>query len=130
MEKCMLCGRKISNTRYNFGIGCLKKTCLLMNIDGIKNLNGEAELNRKIMFLCAKKNLPKTQSNMLTNRYLTLKILDEVPLEEYDKYRSSLQQDIDRIERTTKIEELESFKLISLKQANEINKQYREVAML
>lgn len=86
MEKCMLCGRKISNTRYNFGIGCLKKTCLLMNIDGIKNLNGETELNRKIMFLCAKKNLPKTQSNMLTNRYLTLKILDEVPLEEYDKY--------------------------------------------
>ncbi len=126
MEKCMLCGRKISNTRYNFGIGCLKKTCLLMNIDGIKNLNGEAELNRKIMFLCAKKNLPKTQSNMLTNRYLTLKILDEVPLEEYDKYRSSLQQDIDRIERTTKIEELESFKLISLKQANEINKQYKK----
>ena len=41
-----------------------------------------------------------------------------------------MQQDIDRIERTTKIEELESFKLISLKQANEINKQYREVAML
>lgn len=63
---------------------------------------------------------------MLTNRYLTLKILDEVPLEEYDKYRSSLQQDIDRIERTTKIEELKSFKLISLKQANEISKQYKK----
>lgn len=46
MKKCMLCGRKISNIRYNFGIGCLKRTCLLMNIDGIKNLNGEAELNR------------------------------------------------------------------------------------
>lgn len=98
MKKCMLCGRKISDTRYNFGIGCLKKTCLSMHIDGIKNLNGEEELNRKIIFLCDKKRLSKTQSSMLTNRYLTLKILDEVPLEEYDKYRSLLQQDIDRKE--------------------------------
>lgn len=47
-ERCILCGRKISNTKYNFGIGCLKKTCLSMHIDDIKNLNGEAELNRKI----------------------------------------------------------------------------------
>ena len=59
MERCMLCGRKISNTKYNFGIGCLKKTCLSMHIDDIKNLNGEAELNRKIMYLCNKKRLPK-----------------------------------------------------------------------
>lgn len=78
------------------------------------------------MFLCAKKNLPKTQSNMLTNRYLTLKILNEVPLEEYDKYRNLLQQDIDKIEKSTRVDELESFKLISLKQANEINKQYKK----
>lgn len=126
MERCMLCGRKISNTRYNFGIGCLKKTCLSMHIDDIKNLNGEAELNRKIMFLCNKKRLPKAQSSMLTNRYLTLKILNEVPLEEYDNYKSLLQQDIDKIEKSTKVEELESFKQISLKQANEISKLYKK----
>ena len=126
MDKCILCGRKISNTKYSFGLGCLKRTCLLMNIDGIKNLNGETELNRKIMFLCNKKRLPQTQRKMLTNRYLTLKILNEVPLEEYDKYKNLLQQDIDKIERTTKFEELESFKLISLKQANEITKQYNK----
>lgn len=126
MERCMLCGRKISDTRYNFGIGCLKKTCLSMHIDDIKNLNGEAELNRKILFLCNKKRLPKAQSSMLTNRYLTLKILNEVPLEEYDKYKVLLQQDIDKIEKSTKVEELESFKQISLKQANEISKQYKK----
>lgn len=45
---------------------------------------------------------------MLTNRYLTLKILNEVPLEEYDNYKSLLQQDIDKIEKSTKVEELES----------------------
>ena len=97
-----------------------------MHIDDIKNLNGEAELNRKILFLCNKKRLPKAQSSMLTNRYLTLKILNEVPLEEYDKYKVLLQQDIDKIEKSTKVEELESFKQISLKQANEISKQYKK----
>lgn len=126
MKRCMLCGRKISNTKYNFGIDCLKKTCLSMHIDDIKNLNGEAELNRKIMALCNKKRLPKLQSTILTNRYLTLKILNEVPLEEYDNYKSLLQQDINKIEKSTKVEELESFKQISLKQANEISKQYKK----
>ena len=126
MERCILCGRKISHTNYNFGIGCLKKTCLLMHIEGIKDLNGEAELNRKIMFLCNKKRLPKTQSSMLTNRYLTLQILNEVPLEEDDKYKHLLQQDIDKIEKSTKVDELESFKIISLRQANDINKQYKK----
>ncbi len=32
MERCILCGRKISNTRYNFGLGCLKKMCNRVNI--------------------------------------------------------------------------------------------------
>lgn len=126
MKRCELCGRKISNNKYNFGIGCLKKTCLTMNIDGIKNSNGEEELNKRIRQLCNKERLPMSQSNMLTNRYLTLKTLEEVPLKEYDKYKKLLKQDIEKIGRTTKAEELESFKLISLKQANEVKKQYNK----
>jgi len=126
MERCMLCGRKISNTKYNFGIGCLRKLCLSMEMDGIKNLSGQTELDRNIMKLCNKPRLPRPQSDMLTNRYLTLKMLNEVPLQEYDNYKSLLQQDIDRMEKNTTIDELESFKLISLKQASEINKQYKK----
>ena len=126
MERCILCGRKISNTQYNFGIGCLKKMCLSMEMDGIKSLSGQTELDRNIMKLCNKPRLPRPQSDMLTDRYLTLKLLNEVPLEEYDNYKSLLQRDIDKIEKSTKVEEVESFKQISLKQANEISKQYKK----
>ena len=45
MNKCMLCERKISNKEYSFGLGCLKKSCSIMNIDGIKNIAGEEKLN-------------------------------------------------------------------------------------
>ena len=71
MDRCILCGRKISNTKYNFGIGCLKKVCLSMEMDGIKSLSGQTELDRNIMKLCNKPRLPRPQSDMLTDRYLT-----------------------------------------------------------
>ena len=126
MERCILCGRKISNTKYNFGLGCLKKVCSSMEMDGIKNLSGQTELDRNIMKLCNKPRLARPQSDMLTDRYLTLRFLDEVQLEEYNSLKQILQQDIDKIEKNTKFEEIESFNLISLKQANEISKQYKK----
>lgn len=100
--------------------------CYETGLYNIKNLNGESLLNKKILELCNKKKLPKNQSQMLTNRYLTLNLLNDVPLEEYNKYKEALQIDIDLINRNTKIEELNSFKLITMKQASEIKKQYNK----
>ena len=88
MNRCALCGRKISNGEFNFGLGCLKQ------IKNVKNLKGEYLLNNKIQRVCNRKKLPKLQSQMLTDRYLTLTLLNEVPLKEYDKYRQSIQNDI------------------------------------
>lgn len=100
--------------------------CYETGLYDIKNLNGESLLNKKILALCNKKRLPKNQSQMLTNRYLTLNLLNEVPLEEYNQYKEALQTDIDLISKNTKIEELDSFKLITMKQASEIKKQYNK----
>ena len=100
--------------------------CYETGLYDIKNLNGENLLNKKILALCNKKRLPKNQSQMLTNRYLTLNLLNEVPLEEYNQYKEALQTDIDLISKNTKVEELNSFKLITMKQASEIKKQYRK----
>lgn len=100
--------------------------CYETGLYDIKNLNEESLLNKKILALCNKKRLPKNQSQMLTNRYLTLNLLNAVPLEEYNKYKEVLQADIDLINRNTKIEELNSFKLITMKQASEIKKQYNK----
>ena len=100
--------------------------CYETGLYDIKNLNEESLLNKKILALCNKKRLPKNQCQMLTNRYLTLNLLNAVPLEEYNKYKEVLQADIDLINRNTKIEELNSFKLITMKQASEIKKQYNK----
>ena len=84
MKRCTLCGRKISNTRYTYGLGCLKKMCNSVNVHNVKNLKGESLLNRKILKLCNKKTLPLTQRQLLTDRYLTLNLLNEVPLDCYN----------------------------------------------
>ena len=38
MKKCGLCGRKTSNVKYNYGLGCLKKLCNFIRINNVKNL--------------------------------------------------------------------------------------------
>ena len=55
MKRCALCGRKISNTRHTYVLGCLKKMCNSVNVHNVKNLKGESLLNRKILKLCNKK---------------------------------------------------------------------------
>ena len=49
---CACCGRKISDGKFNFGLGCLKKVCNLMQIKNVKNLKGEYLLNNKVQRLC------------------------------------------------------------------------------
>lgn len=109
-----------------FGLGCLKKMCYEIGLYDIKNLSGESLLNKKILAICNKKRLPKNQSQMLINRYLTLNILNEVPLEEYNKYKETLETDIDLIDKNTKVEELNSLNIITMKQVPEIRKQYNK----
>lgn len=77
MNRCALCGRKINNREFNFGLGCLKKACTSLQIKNVKNLKGEYLLNNKIQRLCNCKKLPTLQSRMLTDRYLSLQDIQE-----------------------------------------------------
>ena len=90
MKKCGLCGRKTSNVKYNYGLGCLKKLCNFIRINNVKNLKGENLLNSKILKLCNKGSLPAAQRKLLTDRYLTLNLLNEVPLDCYNNYKERL----------------------------------------
>ena len=126
MGKCSLCEKKIKNDKASFGLNCLKEVCLSIGIEDIKNLNGEKLLNKEIQMICNKENLSKEQSNLLTNRYLTLKLLDEIKLDEYNKYRIAVQKDLDTINKTTSPEELKSFNKITLRQAKDANKKYKK----
>ncbi len=95
MNKCALCGKKIDNTEEKFGLNCLKRLCYSLDIKDIKNYKDEKKLNKKIQKVCNKEGLSREQANLLTNRYLTLKLLNEVNLDEYDRYRKAVQKDIE-----------------------------------
>ena len=124
MKKCTLCGRKISNTQYNFGLGCLKKMCASVGLYNVRNMQGEDLLDKRILNLCKKRTLSKKQKQLLTDRYLTLNLLNEIPIARYDRYKKLLQKDIDSINRTTT--NINSSNIITLKQASEINKIYKK----
>ena len=126
MNKCSLCNKKISSDNASFGLNCLKKVCSSVGIEDIKNLKGEKLLNKEIQKICKKQGLNNEISKLLTDRYLTLQLLNEVKLEEYDKYRKSVKEDLDTINKITTPKELKSFKKITLSQANEVNKKYKK----
>ncbi len=48
MNRCSVCGRKVSNQTTHFGLGCLKNMCSLIDMDKPKNLKGENLLNKKV----------------------------------------------------------------------------------
>ena len=123
MQRCILCGRKISNSKYNFGLNCLKRMCNTVGVDDVKNSNGEVALNKRVLELANKKSLLKSQRQLLTDRYLTLQLLNEVPLHGYEKYRNLVRKDIETINRSTR--KVPSSDVITLKQASEVNKIYK-----
>lgn len=120
MNKCSLCGRKMSSANNHFGLNCLKKSCDLLNIKNIKNLKGEKTLNKKVMKTLNKTKLPKKQQPLLTNRYLTLKLLEQVNMSCYDDIKESIRKDIQKIDSTTTEKDLTTMDTMPLKYANQI----------
>ena len=36
MKRCILCGRKMSQSNHSFGLGCLKELAKELNLTGVK----------------------------------------------------------------------------------------------
>ena len=83
MNRCSVCGRNVSNKTAHFGLGCLKNMCSLIDTDKPKNLKGENLLNIKISKITKKQSLNKEEKTLLTNRYLTLQLLNKIPLNNF-----------------------------------------------
>lgn len=123
MGRCSVCGRNISDKNAHFGLGCLKNMCDVIGIEKVKNLKGETLLNNKIAKLNGKKKLNKNEKIMLTNRYLTLKFLSNIPIKAYNREINEIKQSIKKIG----IEKLNfDNSVITLKQAYEIFKLYNK----
>lgn len=120
MNRCSLCGRRMLISNGEFGLSCLKKSGDLLNLDGIKNLKGEKTLNKEVVKILNKGKLPNKQQKLLTNRYLTLKLLEQVDMSCYDDIRQAIRKDIEKINTKTTEQDLETMDTMPLKYANEI----------
>jgi hypothetical protein len=120
MNNCSLCGRKMFVSKYNFGLSCLKKSCDILNIKDIKNLKGEKVLDKDIATRLNKTNLSNTQKKLLTNRYLTLKLLEQVNISYYDKTKNDILEDIAKINSKSTEKDLGTINTMPLKYANQI----------
>lgn len=123
MNRCSVCGRNVSNKTAHFGLGCLKNMCSLIDMDKPKNLKGENLLNIKISKITKKQSLNKEEKTLLTNRYLTLQLLNKIPLNNYDSMRNKIMKDINNIGKNKK---MISNDIITLKQAYEAFKLYNK----
>lgn len=97
--------------------------CSLIEMEIPKNLKGENLLNAQITKITNKKLLDKKDKILLTNRYLTLQLLNKIPLNNYDSMRNKIKKDIDNIGKNKK---LLSNDIITLKQAYEAFKLYNK----
>lgn len=123
MNRCSVCGRKVSNQTTHFGLGCLKNMCSLIDMDKPKNLKGENLLNKKVAQITKNKLLNKEEKVLLTNRYLTLQLLNKVPLSAYDNMKNKVEKDIETIGTSKK---QTGKTIITLKQAYEVYKLYNK----
>ena len=125
MKRCSLCGRKISNEEYCFGLSCLKKSCEIVGIKNVKNLKAETRLNNKIQKLNSKILLNKSQKKLLTNRYLTHQILCQIDIPYYQNLAKSVNKEIEKINNKTTDKTISNVKnYITLKDAFDILQLY------
>lgn len=122
MKKCSLCGRKISNKEYSFGLGCLKKAGGFIGIEGIKNQKAENILNIKIQEINKKTFLSQKQKQLLTDRYLAYQMLYQVEIPYYQTLAQEVEEEIKNIDKNTRNSNNKNS--ISLKEAFEIFKLY------
>lgn len=120
MNRCSLCGRKMIMSNGEFGLSCLKKSGELLNLKNIKNLKDEKTLNKEVTKILNKGKLPNKQQTLLTNRYLTLKLLEQVDMKCYDDIKQEIRRDIEKINTRTTEKDLETMDTMPLKYANEI----------
>lgn len=126
MNKCSLCGRSVANDNSEFGLSCLKRVGLFVNMKDIKNYSDEKLVNKKICRELGKEYLPEVKSKLLTDRFCTLKLLEQVDIKDYDKYRIIIKTDIDKMNSLMSIDELKSFSKIKLSEANEVNRHHKK----
>ena len=120
--ECLLCNRNMSKSVKMFGNGCINKAYQLLNL-GMPRFKKEAYLFESIMrknkINC---NLTDNQKVWLTDRYLTNQYLFKIPYGDFIELQKEINQDIEKVEKISKFDELKTSAKLSLKKAYEMYK--------
>lgn len=122
MGKCRLCGRSLQNNKNNYGSGCILRCYSLLNMNYKNIKNKESTLNNRITRINGKLGLKNSAKVELTDRYLTLNLLDSVNIPYYNKYKKEVIKNINSIEKYSLIQNTS----IKLEEAYEIYKFYNK----
>ena len=116
MHECMLCGKDMKKSKYNFGSGCIKSIYKLLDIKiPQKVCDREKYLYKYIMKETGEKNLNKDQKIWLLDRYLTGKYIDNIRYCNCSEVKSELEKEILTIGKTKRNSELKTIKVVTLK---------------
>lgn len=122
MGKCRLCGRELKNKNQHYGSGCILKCYSILNMSADNVKNKEKFMNRQIYLMNKKFAINAKGRVELTDRFLTLKLLEKVDINYYDKYRKQVQTNISNINIYSKY----SSNSIKLKDAFVLYKYYNK----
>lgn len=123
MKECLLCKKNMNSSNNLFGKGCINNIYSFLDMDMPKKVKlREHTLQKNIMKTTNNCNINIYQKNFLTDRYLTLKYLDENPYFKDEHLKNKLKNDIEDVSKIKNNKKTESTKTISLKQAYDLYK--------
>ena len=121
IHECLLCRRDMKKSMKLLGNGCMKKAYNLLDLS-MPKFQKEDFLYESIMKKNGIRSLNEKQKIWLTDRYLTNQYLLKIPYGNFLEIQKEINQDIAKVKKVSKIEELKSSAKLSLKQAYEMYK--------
>lgn len=127
MHECILCKRDMRKSKYQFGTGCIENVFEFLRIqEKPKRKEKEKVLYKNVMDRTNKSGLNKQQQIWLTDRFLTCEYLGKLPYGNFEELRRNIKEDIQRVDKIKKFEELKTAKEMQLKQTYDLYKKERK----
>lgn len=127
MHECLLCERDMKKSKTVFGNGCINNIYKILGFPKPgKGKNKEQFLYKNIMKKANISNINKEQKIWLTDRYLTYQYIDKLQYGNFTKLKKQINEDIEKVNKVEKFEDLVTTKKMKLKEAYDLYKKERK----
>ncbi len=123
MHECLLCERDMKKSKNEFGNGCINNIYKFLDIEKpARGKNKELLLYKGIMQRTNISKINKEQKIWLADRYLTYQYLDKLKYGNFETLKKQISEDIEKISKIEKFEEIITTRKIKLKEAYDLYK--------